>query len=79
MKQLQSCCTIEVDEQPNLYQHTTRDIEMNCTTVSNDSPALPPEIMLIPNNSLLTETPEEGRQLAVKINGASDYQTDSAR
>jgi Hexameric tyrosine-coordinated heme protein (HTHP) len=26
-----------------------------------------PEITLIPNNSLLTETPEEGRQLAVKM------------
>ncbi|MEO9128103.1 MAG: hexameric tyrosine-coordinated heme protein [Microcoleus sp.] len=41
---------------------------MNNTTVSNDSPAAPPpEITLIPNNSLLTETPEEGRQLAVKM------------
>ncbi|MEG4801525.1 hexameric tyrosine-coordinated heme protein [Microcoleus sp. ARI1-B5] len=41
---------------------------MNSTTVSNDSPAAPPpEITLIPNNSLLTETPEEGRQLAVKM------------
>ncbi|PSM48194.1 hypothetical protein C7Y66_15770 [Chroococcidiopsis sp. CCALA 051] len=26
-----------------------------------------PEITLIPNNSLLTETPEEGRQLAVTM------------
>ncbi|MEH2093060.1 hexameric tyrosine-coordinated heme protein [Nostoc sp.] len=27
----------------------------------------PPEVTLVPNNSLLTETPEEGRQLAVKM------------
>lgn len=27
----------------------------------------PPEITLIPNNSLLTATPEEGRQLAVTM------------
>jgi len=41
---------------------------MNSTTLSNDSPAAPPpEITLIPNNSLLTETPEDGRQLAVKM------------
>ncbi|MEE3719394.1 hexameric tyrosine-coordinated heme protein [Tumidithrix elongata RA019] len=26
-----------------------------------------PEITLVPNNSLLTATPEEGRQLAVKM------------
>jgi hypothetical protein len=26
-----------------------------------------PEILLVPNNSLLTETPEDGRQLAVKL------------
>jgi len=29
-------------------------------------------IALVPNNSLITETPEEGRQLAVKL--ATDYQ-----
>ncbi|HEY9830511.1 MAG TPA: hexameric tyrosine-coordinated heme protein, partial [Stenomitos sp.] len=35
---------------------------------SNHSPiGTPPEVILIPNNSLLTETPEEGRQLAVKM------------
>ncbi|MEG4317994.1 MULTISPECIES: hexameric tyrosine-coordinated heme protein [unclassified Microcoleus] len=43
-------------------------MDINSTTVSSDSPAAPPpEITLIPNNSLLTETPEEGRQLAVKM------------
>jgi hypothetical protein len=37
------------------------------TTVSNSSPTIaPPEITLVPNNSLLTATPE-GRQLAVKM------------
>lgn len=34
----------------------------------NHSPVAPSsEITLVPNNSLLTETPEEGRQLAVKM------------
>lgn len=28
---------------------------------------MPTEIQLIPNNSLITQTPEEGRQLAVKM------------
>ena len=37
---------------------------MNST---NTSVVTPSEITLIPNNSLLTETPEEGRQLAVKM------------
>lgn len=41
---------------------------MNIVIPSNSSPiGTPPEITLIPNNSLLTETPEEGRQLAVKM------------
>lgn len=41
---------------------------MENTTIPNKQPiSLPPEIALIPNNSLLTETPEEGRQLAVKM------------
>lgn len=41
---------------------------MNSETVSNHSPAAPlPEITLVPNNTLLTATPEEGRQLAVKM------------
>jgi Hexameric tyrosine-coordinated heme protein (HTHP) len=41
---------------------------MNSTmTPNNPSVVLPPEVTLIPNNSLLTETPEEGRQLAVKL------------
>ncbi|WP_293124467.1 hexameric tyrosine-coordinated heme protein [Microcoleus sp. bin38.metabat.b11b12b14.051] len=41
---------------------------MNSETVSIHTPvAAPPEITLIPNNSLLTETPEEGRHLAVKM------------
>ena len=41
---------------------------MNSETVSSHAPvAAPPAITLIPNNSLLTETPEEGRQLAVKM------------
>lgn len=39
----------------------------NTTTLNNPSAVTPPEITLIPNNSLLTETPEEGRQLAVKM------------
>jgi hypothetical protein len=65
---LDSCCTIKVDKLSHLSQHITGDLDMNNTTVSNDSPAAaPPEITLIPNNSLLTETPEEGRQLAVKM------------
>lgn len=34
----------------------------------NHTPVFTPlEITLIPNNSLLTKTPEEGRQLAVKM------------
>jgi hypothetical protein len=38
---------------------------MNSTvTTPNTSTS---EILLVPNNSLLTETPEEGRQLAVKL------------
>ncbi|NHC36112.1 hexameric tyrosine-coordinated heme protein [Scytonema millei] len=41
---------------------------MDNVTAPNHAPVLtPPEITLIPNNSLLTETPEEGRQLAVKM------------
>lgn len=41
---------------------------MNSETVSSHTPvAAPSAITLIPNNSLLTETPEEGRQLAVKM------------
>jgi hypothetical protein len=44
------------------------DFEMNnITTSNNPSAVMPPEITLIPNNSLLTETPESGRQLAVKM------------
>jgi Hexameric tyrosine-coordinated heme protein (HTHP) len=39
----------------------------NIMTSNNSPVAKPPEITLIPNNSLLTETPEEGRQLAVKM------------
>jgi Hexameric tyrosine-coordinated heme protein (HTHP) len=39
----------------------------NTMTSNNQSVATPPEITLIPNNSLLTETPESGRQLAVKM------------
>jgi Hexameric tyrosine-coordinated heme protein (HTHP) len=39
----------------------------NTTTSNNPSATTPPEITLIPNNSLLTETPEAGRQLAVKM------------
>lgn len=34
---------------------------------NNPSVVTPPEVTLVPNNSLLTETPEEGRQLAVKM------------
>lgn len=41
---------------------------MDNLTVSTNSPVITsPEVTLIPNNSLLTETPEEGRQLAVKM------------
>lgn len=41
---------------------------MDNVIAPNHTPVLtPPEITLIPNNSLLTETPEEGRQLAVKM------------
>jgi Hexameric tyrosine-coordinated heme protein (HTHP) len=39
---------------------------MEATLTSNLNTA-PPEITLVPNNSLLTATPEEGRQLAVKM------------
>jgi hypothetical protein len=35
--------------------------------MNNPPVVAPPEITLVPNNSLLTETPEEGRQLAVKM------------
>jgi Hexameric tyrosine-coordinated heme protein (HTHP) len=34
---------------------------------SNLPTVMPPPITLIPNNSLLTETPEEGRQLAITM------------
>ncbi|MEG4108527.1 hexameric tyrosine-coordinated heme protein [Microcoleus sp. S13_C5] len=34
---------------------------------NNPSVVTPPEVTLVPNNSLLTETPEAGRQLAVKM------------
>jgi hypothetical protein len=38
------------------------------TTIPNAEQVTAPQaIALIPNNSLLTETPEEGRQLAVKM------------
>ncbi|WP_375512246.1 hexameric tyrosine-coordinated heme protein [uncultured Nostoc sp.] len=41
---------------------------MDNVIASTNSPAVrPPEVTLVPNNSLLTETPEEGRQLAVKM------------
>ncbi len=41
---------------------------MDNIMTSNNSPVVvPAEITLIPNNSLLTETPEAGRQLAVKM------------
>jgi Hexameric tyrosine-coordinated heme protein (HTHP) len=39
-------------------------LEMNATTLT---PSQISEICLVPNNSLLTATPEEGRQLAVKM------------
>ncbi|GAA6617139.1 hexameric tyrosine-coordinated heme protein [Scytonema sp. NUACC26] len=37
----------------------------NVTAPNHVSTVTPPEVTLIPNNSLLTDTPEEGRQLAV--------------
>jgi hypothetical protein len=40
---------------------------MNSMTSSPTQPTAPLEITLIPNNSLLTATPEEGRQLAVQL------------
>lgn len=39
----------------------------NVTIQANSAAATPPEVTLIPNNSLLTDTPEAGRQLAVKM------------
>ena len=39
----------------------------NIINSNNPSVVRPPEVTLVPNNSLLTETPEEGRQLAVKM------------
>ena len=39
----------------------------NAMVSEHSSAAMPPAITLIPNNSLLTDTPEEGRQLAVKM------------
>ena len=39
----------------------------NIMPPNNPSVVTPPEVTLVPNNSLLTETPEEGRQLAVKM------------
>jgi len=40
---------------------------MDNITSNNPSVVTPPKVTLVPNNSLLTETPEEGRQLAVKM------------
>jgi hypothetical protein len=41
---------------------------MDNVIVPTNSPVVrPSEVTLVPNNSLLTETPEEGRQLAVKM------------
>ncbi|MEH2172282.1 hexameric tyrosine-coordinated heme protein [Nostoc sp.] len=41
---------------------------MDNVIAPNNSPVVtPPEVTLVPNNSLLTDTPEEGRQLAVKM------------
>lgn len=37
----------------------------NLTDSTNSPVVTSPEITLVPNNSLLTETPEKGRQLAV--------------
>ncbi|PHM07306.1 hexameric tyrosine-coordinated heme protein [Nostoc sp. 'Peltigera malacea cyanobiont' DB3992] len=39
----------------------------NVIAPTNSPVVTPPEVTLVPNNSLLTETPEEGRQLAVKM------------
>lgn len=39
----------------------------NVIAPTNSPVVSPPEVTLVPNNSLLTETPEEGRQLAVKM------------
>ncbi|MEH2075554.1 MAG: hexameric tyrosine-coordinated heme protein [Nostoc sp.] len=39
----------------------------NVIAPTNSPVVRPSEITLVPNNSLLTETPEEGRQLAVKM------------
>ncbi|MEH2128136.1 hexameric tyrosine-coordinated heme protein [Nostoc sp.] len=39
----------------------------NVIDTTNSPVVTPPEVTLVPNNSLLTETPEEGRQLAVKM------------
>ena len=39
----------------------------NIMPPNNPSVVTPPEVTLVPNNSLLTETPEAGRQLAVKM------------
>ncbi|MEH1813977.1 MAG: hexameric tyrosine-coordinated heme protein [Nostoc sp.] len=39
----------------------------NLIAPTNSPVVTPPEVTLVPNNSLLTETPEEGRQLAVKM------------
>ncbi|MEO8891111.1 MAG: hexameric tyrosine-coordinated heme protein [Coleofasciculaceae cyanobacterium] len=39
----------------------------NAMISNNTSAVAPSEVTLIPNNSLLTETPEAGRQLAVKM------------
>jgi hypothetical protein len=40
---------------------------MSNMTAPHNPSVIHPEITLVPNNSLLTETPEEGRQLAVKM------------
>ncbi|MEH2042461.1 hexameric tyrosine-coordinated heme protein [Nostoc sp.] len=41
---------------------------MDNTMAPTNSPVVTsPQVTLVPNNSLLTETPEEGRQLAVKM------------
>ena len=39
----------------------------NISTLNQTPTAAPREVTLVPNNSLLTETPEEGRHLAVKM------------
>ena len=41
----------------------------NIIPPNNPSVVTPPEVTLVPNNSLLTETPEEGRQLQSKWHG----------